>query len=63
MNLAVAGRDTTACTLTFSVYMMAQHPAIMEKLRVEVLAKVGENRRPTFDDLREMKFMKAFING
>lgn len=63
MNLAVAGRDTTASTLTFSAYMLAEHPHVFHKLQAEVLAIVGPSRRPTFDDFREMKYMKAFING
>ncbi|KAJ8474484.1 hypothetical protein ONZ45_g15936 [Pleurotus djamor] len=62
LNIMLAGRDTTACTMTFGTYMLAEHPDILTKLRQEVLEKVGPQKRPDFDDLRDMKYMRAFIN-
>ncbi|KAM5540778.1 hypothetical protein V8D89_005422 [Ganoderma adspersum] len=62
LNILLAGRDTTACTLTFSVYALAEHPAVLARLRREVLDVVGPTRRPTYEDIREMKYMRAFIN-
>ncbi|KAL0948881.1 hypothetical protein HGRIS_008998 [Hohenbuehelia grisea] len=62
LNIMIAGRDTTATTLTYSVYMLSQHPKVLAKLRAEVLEKVGSSRRPTFDDMREMKYLRAFVN-
>lgn len=62
MSLLVAGRDTTASTLTFTVYMLAEHPKILQRLREEILQKVGPQRRPTYDDFKEMKFLRAVIN-
>ncbi|TDL14786.1 cytochrome P450 monooxygenase pc-1 [Rickenella mellea] len=58
----IAGRDTTASTLTFATYALAMYPNIMAKLRAEVMEKVGPTRRPTYDDVREMKYLRAFIN-
>jgi hypothetical protein len=43
--------------------MLAEHPAITARLRAEVLAVVGPARMPTYDDVRGMKFLRAFING
>ncbi|TFK22821.1 cytochrome P450 monooxygenase pc-3 [Coprinopsis marcescibilis] len=62
MNLLVAGRDTTAATLTFAVYLLADHPQVFERLREEVMSHIGPDRRPTFDDFKEMKYMRAVIN-
>ncbi len=62
LNILLAGRDTTACTLTFSVFALAEHPVVLERLRKEVLDVVGPRRRPTYEDIREMKYMRAFIN-
>ena len=53
----------TASTLTFTVYMLAEHPKILQRLREEILQKVGPQRRPTYDDFKEMKFLRAVING
>ncbi|KAJ7062902.1 cytochrome P450 monooxygenase pc-3 [Mycena amicta] len=61
-NILIAGRDTTAATLTFGVYMLAEHPEILAKLRAEILETVGSSRMPTYDDLRHMKYLRAFLN-
>ncbi|KAJ7031138.1 cytochrome P450 [Mycena alexandri] len=61
-NILIAGRDTTAATLTYSVYMLAEHPDIAERLRKEILDTVGSSKMPTYDDLRGMKYLRAFIN-
>ena len=43
--------------------MLSQHPEILARLRQEVLEKVGETRRPTFEDMKDMKYLRAVING
>ncbi|KIK16467.1 hypothetical protein PISMIDRAFT_15794 [Pisolithus microcarpus 441] len=62
VNILIAARDTTASTLTFIIYMLSQHPDVLKRLRAEVLSKVGSSRRPTYDDVREMRYMRAVIN-
>jgi len=59
----VAGRDTTAATLTYVIYILSQYPHVMDRLRQEVLEHVGPTRRPTFDDIRDMKYLRAVLNG
>ncbi|KAI0796905.1 cytochrome P450 [Abortiporus biennis] len=62
LNILVAGRDTTASTLTFIVYFLSTHPEVMTRLRQEILDRVGSSSRPTYDDIREMKYLRAVIN-
>nr|BED42920.1 cytochrome P450 monooxygenase [Trametes versicolor] len=62
LNILLAGRDTTACTLTFAIYRLAEHPDILKRLREEILDVVGPTRRPSYDDVRNMKFLRAVIN-
>ncbi|KDQ56219.1 hypothetical protein JAAARDRAFT_70562 [Jaapia argillacea MUCL 33604] len=62
LNMLVAGRDTTAGTLTFAAYMLSEHPHVFKRLREEVLSNVGPSRRPTYDDVRDMKYLRAVIN-
>ncbi|KAI0638092.1 cytochrome P450 monooxygenase pc-3 [Trametes polyzona] len=62
LNILIAGRDTTAATLTFVVYLMALYPHVFQRLRAEVLEKVGPTQMPTFDDVRNMKYLRAVIN-
>ena len=49
--------------LTFAFYMLSEHPDIEKRLREEIFDKVGRTGRPTYDKMRELKFMRAFING
>jgi len=62
LNITTAGRDTTASLLTFTVYMLAEHPDILTKLREEILRVVGPTQRPTFDSFRDMKYLRAVLN-
>ncbi|KAF8600072.1 CYP63 cytochrome P450 monooxygenase-like protein [Ceratobasidium sp. AG-I] len=62
VNILVAGRDTTATTLTFAVYLLATNPDVMHKLRQEVFEHVGSSNYPTSDNFREMKYLRAVIN-
>lgn len=43
--------------------MLAENPHVLKRVREEILEKVGPSRRPTHDDLRDMKYLRAFING
>ncbi|KAH9950984.1 cytochrome P450 [Amylocystis lapponica] len=62
LNILIAGRDTTAATLTFLVYFLCIYPDILRRLRAEVLDKVGSFRRPTYADIKEMRYLRAVIN-
>ncbi|KAF8894964.1 cytochrome P450 [Mucidula mucida] len=62
INILIAGRDTTAATLSFVVYLLSMHPEVMTRLRAEVIRVVGPHRQPGIDDVKELKYMKAFIN-
>ncbi|KAI0344275.1 cytochrom P450 [Trametopsis cervina] len=61
LNILLAGRDTTALTLTMAVYSLSQHPDILRRLREEILGSVG-NGRPTYEDIKQLKYLRAFIN-
>lgn len=61
INILVAGRDTTSSLLTLAVYMMCEHPDMVVRLRSEILKKVGTGK-PTYDDIRDMKYLRAFLN-
>ncbi|KLO18687.1 cytochrome P450 [Schizopora paradoxa] len=62
LNIMIAGRDTTAATLTFAVYCLSENPGVLSRLREEILGKVGSARPPSYDDIKEMKFLRAVIN-
>ena len=62
VNILLAGRDTTASALTFAIYRLAEHPDILQRLRQEILDVVGSSRRPSYEDIRNMKYLRAVIN-
>ena len=43
--------------------MLAEHPDVLRRLRDEILSKVGSNRRPTYEDIKDMRYLRAVING
>lgn len=49
--------------MTFLIYALSTNPAVFARLREEVLSKVGASARPTYDDIRDMKYLRAVING
>jgi len=59
LSILLAGRDTTACTLTWTIYELSLQPRIVEKLRAEILERVGWDRAPTYDDLKSMKYLQV----
>ncbi|KDQ49960.1 hypothetical protein JAAARDRAFT_611408 [Jaapia argillacea MUCL 33604] len=62
LNIMIAGKDTTAVTMTCAIYLLAMHPSVLSKLRSEILERVGPHRRPTYDDIKEMKYLRAVLN-
>ncbi|KAH9894448.1 cytochrome P450 monooxygenase pc-2 [Cubamyces lactineus] len=62
LNILIAGRDTTASTLTFVVYLMCLNPNAFKRLRQEVLETCGPTEMPTFDGVKKMKYLRAVIN-
>jgi cytochrome P450 len=42
--------------------MLSQYPAIAERVREEVLSRLRGDKQPTPEDVKEMKYLRAFIN-
>ncbi|KAG9036399.1 hypothetical protein FRB95_008940 [Tulasnella sp. JGI-2019a] len=62
LNILLAGRDTTAANLTFTVYFLALHPQVLARLRKEVMDVIGPIERPDFEQIKDMKYLRAVIN-
>ncbi|KAJ3565388.1 hypothetical protein NPX13_g7524 [Xylaria arbuscula] len=54
----LAGRDTTAGTLSWVFYELAAYPDKVARLRAEVLEFVGEHGTPTYETLKNMKYLR-----
>jgi cytochrome P450 len=55
----LAGRDTTACTLSWTFYELSNHPKIVQRLRSEILQQVGPVKTPTYADLKSMRYLQV----
>ena len=60
MTLYLAGHETTALTLTWTWYLLAQHPRVEDKLVSEWL-RVLAGRSPTADQLQQLPYTAAVI--
>ncbi|KAL8952916.1 MAG: hypothetical protein Q9222_001206 [Ikaeria aurantiellina] len=62
VNILIAGRDTTAGTLSFLFKELSADPAIYAKLRQEILSKIGPQRAPTYDDIKNLPYLQHVMN-
>lgn len=60
--MLLAGRDTTAVTLSWLFYELSKNPQVVQKLRKEILERVGLQREPTYDDLKSMRYLNHTLN-
>ncbi|GAW19911.1 hypothetical protein ANO14919_094040 [Xylariales sp. No.14919] len=58
----LAGRDTTAATLSWTMYELGRHPEVVQKLRYEIINTVGLDLAPTYEDLKNMKYLQYVVN-
>ncbi len=59
LNFLLAGRDTTATTLTFAIYFVFQMPQVVQKLRAEI-AEVSDE--VTFENHTRFKYCLAVMD-
>lgn len=57
MTLLLAGYETTASALAWTWFLVAQHPAVLEKLRREAQQVVGD-RLPASADLQDLAYTR-----
>jgi cytochrome P450 len=61
LTIFAAGHETTANTLSWAWYMLAQHPEIMARLQAE-LDSVLQGRTPTIADLPNLPYTQQVFN-
>ncbi|KAI9030243.1 cytochrome P450 [Hyaloraphidium curvatum] len=62
MNLLIAGRDTTAQTLTWVFYTLANQPKVEAKCREEIKAALGTDGLPGYENLKDLRYVNATFN-
>ena len=61
VTMLLAGHDTTALTLTYTWYLLSQHPEVEGRVHEELDSLLGGDR-PTFADVRQMEYTEAVLN-
>jgi len=57
ITLFIAGQETTANSLSWSLYLITQHPEVESRLYEEIDSVLG-GRLPKFDDYRSLRYTK-----
>ena len=61
VTMLLAGHDTTALTLTYTFYLLSNHPEARERVASEAEAAVAGGA-PTAADVRDMQFTERVLN-
>ena len=60
ITLFAAGHETSSNALSWTIYLLAQHPRVLHKLQQEVDTVLGD-RAPSFEDLRKLTYTMQVI--
>jgi len=61
MTIFVAGHETTALALSWSMYLIAQHPEVESKIREELKTIVGD-KKLTVDMVWKLEYIRAVLD-
>jgi cytochrome P450 len=62
MTMLLAGEDTTANTLAWAIWLLAEHPACLERARAEVDAVAGDPAEWTAERFARLVWLEACAN-
>jgi cytochrome P450 len=60
MTLLLAGRETVSLALSWTWYLLSQHPEVEAKLTAELQTLLG-NRKPTVADLPQLRYAEMVV--
>jgi cytochrome P450 len=60
ITLFLAGHETTATALTWTWYLLSQHPNVDEKMRSEIRRVLGD-RPPSYNDLPQLRYTEMVL--
>jgi len=61
LNVLLAGRDTTACCLSWTFRLLVRHPQVLSRLRQEISTIMDNYTSPTRDQIRRMPFLACVV--
>jgi cytochrome P450 len=60
MTMLIAGHETTAAVLTWSMFELSQQPKLLAEVRAEIDQVLGD-RAPTYDDMMKLKLVRLCL--
>ena len=60
LNILLAGRDTTACCLAWTMWLLVRYPQAMQRLRGEIVTVIGKDH-PTRAQIRKLPYLDCAI--
>ncbi|KAL2845385.1 putative cytochrome P450 alkane hydroxylase [Aspergillus pseudodeflectus] len=61
MNVLIAGRDTTACLMSWACYHLVRNPAALERLREEIASIAPKGERLTRPHISKMAYLQRVL--
>ena len=61
-NVLLAGRDTTACTMSWTIFHLVRHSEMLQQLREEINEVTGSETVITRSHTRKMSYLNAVLN-
>ena len=58
INILVAARDTTACLISWSIFLLLRHPKALKRLKDEIDSSIGDLREISRSDLMRMNYLQ-----
>lgn len=59
MRILIAGRDTTACLMSWTMFLLVRHPSALNRLREEILEIAGDEKHITRVHLSRMTYLRC----
>jgi cytochrome P450 len=61
MNFALAGRDGTACTMSWAMYELTKHPTVADSIREEVRQVCKNGQDYSYDAIQSLSYTHAVV--
>ncbi|KAK2736912.1 hypothetical protein FQN57_000515 [Myotisia sp. PD_48] len=61
LNVLLAGRDSTACCLSWTLRLLVRHPHMMDRLRNEIASVMDGSTHPTRQHVRKMAYLDCVV--
>ncbi|KAL9034040.1 MAG: hypothetical protein Q9180_005624 [Flavoplaca navasiana] len=62
VHVLIAGRDTTACLMSWAVFLLVRHPAKLGRLKQEIQSTLPNGEKLTRSQLQKMTYLRAVLN-